>query len=139
MSPPRPIVYVASPYTQGDPAINTHFQCKIFDRLMSEGRVWPYMPLWSHFQHVVCPRPYQDWISYDNALLSRFDACLRLNADLPDLNYFEDQSSGAEKEVQQFRDMSKPVFFSIEDLYGWLDKGDTVHGNERHQFVEDGG
>ena len=38
-SMPKPVVYIASPYTKGDVAMNTHFQCKVFDRLLSDGKV----------------------------------------------------------------------------------------------------
>jgi hypothetical protein len=51
----KPIVYIASAYTKGDPAVNVHFQCKIFDELLGDGVVWPYAPLVSHFQHTVFP------------------------------------------------------------------------------------
>jgi hypothetical protein len=33
----RPTVFIASPYTKGDVAMNTHFQCKIFDQLLRGG------------------------------------------------------------------------------------------------------
>ena len=62
--------------------MNTHFQCKVFDLLLSEGKVWPIAPLWSHFQHTIFPRPYEDWIAYDQSLLHLYDACLRLTAEL---------------------------------------------------------
>ncbi|HWZ46264.1 MAG TPA: hypothetical protein VNW97_22520 [Candidatus Saccharimonadales bacterium] len=117
----KPIVYIASPYSKGDAAINTHFQCKIFNQLMDDGRVWPVAPLWAHFQHTVFPRSYQDWIDYDKALLRLYDACLRLDSSFQQLRYTETQSSGADGEVEYFKSMSKPVFFSIEDLYTWVD------------------
>ena len=119
-TPAKPVVYIASPYSKGDPAINTHFQCRIFDQLMDDGLVWPVAPLWSHFQHTLFPRAYQDWIAYDLALLPRYDACLRLNSEFPDLRYSEDRSSGADREAAEFKRMGKPVFYSIEDLYDWV-------------------
>lgn len=115
----KPVVYVASPYTKGDPAINTHFQCKMFDRMMSDGVVWPVVPLWSHFQHSVFPRKYQDWIAYDLAMLERYDACVRLTAELPELGYSVSESSGADGEVAAFERMSKPVFYSLDECYEW--------------------
>src|SRR5438477_12764451 len=83
----RPVVYIASPYSKGDPAINTHFQCQMFDRLMNDGVVWPVAPLWSHFQHTMFPRTYKDWVAYDLAMIPRYDACLRLNVEYPQLKY----------------------------------------------------
>lgn len=117
----RPVVYIASPYSKGDPAINTHFQCSVFDRLMNDGRVLPVAPLWSHFQHTLFPRRYEDWVSYDLALLERYDACLRLAAEVPALGYAVSESSGADGEVQKFEEMGKPVFRSVEELYSWVD------------------
>jgi hypothetical protein len=115
----RPVVYIASPYTKGDPAMNVHFQCRVFHRLMDDGIVWPVVPLWSHFQHCIYPRRYQDWIAYDLAMLERYDACIRLAAELPELNYTVTESSGADGEVAAFKGMGKPVFFSVEECYEW--------------------
>lgn len=116
----RPVVYIASPYTKGDPAINTYFQCEVFDQLMNDGLVWPVAPLWSHFQHTVKPRPYQDWTAYDLALIPRYDACLRLSAVHQRMEYIQTESSGADKEVATFLSLGKPVFMSIESLYVWV-------------------
>lgn len=89
---------------------------------MDGGLVWPVVPLWSHFQHTLFPRAYEDWIAYDLALLPRYDACLRLNSEHPDLDYSESRSSGADREVAEFKRMGKPVFYSIEELYAWARK-----------------
>lgn len=112
-------VYIASPYSKGEPAMNAHFQCRIFDQLLTDGRVLPVAPLWSHFQHILFPRQYQDWISYDQAMLRLYDCCLRLPAEIPELGYHQNESSGADAEVQTFIEMGKPVFYSIADLYDW--------------------
>jgi len=117
----KPIVYIASPYTKGDPEINTQFQCKMFDKILREGKAWPVAPLWAHFQDKSFPRPYRDWIDYDNALMDHYDVCVRLPADVPELHYKQSESSGADAEVKFFRDHGKPVFFSLEDLYKWID------------------
>jgi hypothetical protein len=119
----RPVVYIASPYSKGDPAINTHFQCEVWDKLMNDGVVWPVAPLWSHFQHTLYPRKYQDWIAYDMAMIPRYDACLRINPDYPELKYATTQSSGADNEAAEFKRLGKPVFYSIEDLYAWAKSG----------------
>ena len=113
----KPIVYIASPYSKGDPCINTHFQCKIFNDLMNDGFVWPIIPLLSHFQHTVFPRPYKDWIEYDLALIPLYDACLRLDVVIGD--YIVKESSGADGEVALFNKLNKPVFYDKEALYKW--------------------
>jgi hypothetical protein len=118
----KPVVFIASPYTKGDVAVNTHFQCKIFDRLLTEDRVIPVVPLWTHFQHLIFPRPYQDWLKYDQALLRLYDCCLRLTAKHESMQYEQFESSGADAEMETFRKQNKPVFLSIEDLYAWVDE-----------------
>jgi hypothetical protein len=123
----KPLVYVASPYTKGDPCINTHFQIKMFDKLMDSGLVIPYVPLWSHFQHTASPRPYQSWIEYDNAIIPRLDACIRLAAVNADLNYEVWESSGADNEVKLFLSLEKPVFYNLATLYKWAREYNSVN------------
>ena len=77
-------------------------------------------PLWTHFQHLMFPRPYADWLAYDQAMLRLYDCCLRLDATHIATGYSESNSSGADAEVATFRKMGKPVFFSFESLYEWV-------------------
>lgn len=112
-------MFIASPYTKGDPVMNAHFQCRVFDRLLRERVVLPVAPLWTHFQHVVFPRPYQDWIDYDQEMLKLYDCCLRLDAEIPELGYSQRESTGADNEVKAFQILGRPVFFSIEAVYEW--------------------
>jgi hypothetical protein len=116
----KPFIYIASPYTKGDPCINARFQCATFDALLADGRVLPYAPLISHFQHTMFPRPYQDWVQYDLDIIPRFDGCLRLNATGPN-GYLVKESSGADGEVKLFEQLGKPVFYSFETLWQWAD------------------
>jgi hypothetical protein len=101
----KPFVYVASPYTKGDQGINVRFQCEVFVRLRDDDKVLPYIPLWTHFQHIVFPRPYSFWIEYDNELIDSlpFAACLRLNVDCPECDYKETRSSGADAELARMQ------------------------------------
>lgn len=122
MNTTKPTVYIASAYTKGDVAVNVRFQCRIFDFLLTTGKVLPYAPLMSHFQHALYPRPYADWIAYDLAMLPLFDACLRLDATddrLP--GYCQSESSGADGEVAEFTRMGKPVFYDTPSLLAWAD------------------
>ncbi len=134
----KPWIYIASPYTKGDPAINAHVQCKMFDRLMREGRVFPFAPLVSHFQHTVAPLPYAMWLDWDFGLIPRLDACLRINCgstpSSPELNYLVTESSGADKEVALFQKLGKPVFYSVEELYDWYDR--KAAWDEKHHKFE---
>ncbi len=115
----KPFVYIASPYTKGDPCINARFQCQTFDQLLAGGVVLPYAPLISHFQHTMFPRPYQDWVQYDLDIIPRFDACLRLDAEGPSWYRHVHESKGADGEVELFTKLGKPVFYCIAHLYQW--------------------
>lgn len=120
----RPIVYIASPYTKGDPCVNARFQMEIFNELLGDGYVLPYAPLVSHFQHTMFPRDYQEWIDYDKEMIHacNFAACLRLNVQYQwpsGKPYFESESSGADGEVLLFKQLGKPVFYNKPDLYDW--------------------
>jgi hypothetical protein len=117
----KPFVYIASPYTKGDVAINTRFQMETFNRLLTDGLVLPYAPLVSHFQHLIFPQPYEVWLNYDLSILPLFDAALRLPAkyDSEHMDYFQFESSGADKEVEHFSKLGIPVFPSIAKLYDW--------------------
>ncbi len=94
----------------------------MFDRLLTDGRVLPVAPLWTHFQHLLFPRPYADWLAYDQAMLRLYDCCLRLDATHTATGYNESISSGADAEVDTFRRMGKPVFFSVDSLYAWVEQ-----------------
>lgn len=98
-------VYIASPYTLGDVALNVKLQMDTYDTLMTEGFA-PYAPLYSHFQHMAHPRPYQDWINIDFVWVKACDCVLRLGG----------KSSGADDEVKLAEKLNLPVFYSIEEL-----------------------
>jgi hypothetical protein len=118
----KPWVYIASPYTKGDCAINVRTQMEVFDQLLSLGVV-PIAPLYSHFQHMFLPRPYRDWIALDLEVIQRCDACLRLGAshDYADgTTYRQSESSGADGEVAECQRLGKPVFHSVEEVAAWL-------------------
>lgn len=117
----KPVVYIASPYTKGDPCINTWWQVQVFNCLLNEGRVTPVAPLISHFLHTMHPRSYEDWIQYDLEILHTCDALVRLDASHDGLDYLEEDSPGADNEVDYMKKLGRPVFFSINDLYEWAE------------------
>ncbi len=98
-------IYIASPYTKGDVAVNVKTQLDMADQLMTLGYA-PFAPLYSHFQHMAHPRPYQDWIAIDLEWVLVCDAVLRLPGD----------SSGADGEVKFAQEHGIPVVFSLEEL-----------------------
>jgi len=98
-------VYIASPYTIGDVAVNVKVQMDMADILMDEGFL-PFVPLYSHFQHMAHPRPYEDWIYMDLEWIKSCDALLRLPG----------ESKGADGEVNFAKQLGIPVFYNIKDL-----------------------
>ena len=101
-------VYIASPYTIGDIAVNVKNQLDTADKLISYGFA-PFCPLYSHFQHMAHPRPYEDWIKLDNIWVLKCDILLRLRG----------ESKGADDEVRLAKAHNIPVFYGLRDLiYG---------------------
>jgi len=98
-------VYIASPYTKGDTAINVKRQLDCVDELMTLGYA-PFAPLYSHFQHMAHPRPYTDWVEIDLIWVGACDVVLRLEGD----------SSGADGEVAFAKENGIHVVYSIEEL-----------------------
>jgi nucleoside 2-deoxyribosyltransferase len=72
-----PMVYVAAPYTQPDPVQNTHAVIKIADALLDAGFT-PLIPHLTLAWHLVSPKPYSTWLTYDRHLLARCDVLLRV-------------------------------------------------------------
>jgi nucleoside 2-deoxyribosyltransferase len=98
-------VYIASPYTLGDTAVNVRKQIDAVDELMNYGFA-PFAPLYSHFQHMIHPRPYEDWIAVDLVWVETCDCLLRLPG----------ESSGADMEAAKAEELGIPVEYSIEEL-----------------------
>ena len=98
-------VYIASPYTKGDVAVNVKRQLDCVDQLMDLGFA-PFAPLYSHFQHMAHPRPYQDWINIDLEWVKVCDCILRL----------EGESNGADGEVEFAKKLELPIFYNITEL-----------------------
>ena len=102
-------VYIASPYTIGDVAQNVknvRLQVDTVNELMNNGFA-PFSPLYSHFQHMIHPRVYTDWLNIDFEWVKSCDCLLRLDG----------ESSGADKEVKVAQNANIPVFYSIKELY----------------------
>lgn len=98
-------VYIASPYTVGDIAVNVRRQIDCVEHLMNLG-FFPFAPLYSHFQHIFHPRNYETWMEVDMIWVSKCDALLRLSG----------ESKGADREVELAKTLGIPVFYSIGEL-----------------------
>jgi hypothetical protein len=98
-------VYIASPYTKGDPQENTNksFDCAL--DLIQLGFA-PYAPLYSHYLHLRRPQPYETWTKLDMIWVLKCDCLLRLPG----------ESSGADAEVKFALENNVPVYYSIDEL-----------------------
>ena len=98
-------VYVASPYTKGDVAVNVRVNVEAGDKIARLGFV-PFIPLLTHFWHMLFPHPYEFWTAMDLHWIYNCDALLRLPG----------ESSGADAEVAYAQRLGIPVFYTIEAL-----------------------
>jgi hypothetical protein len=98
-------VYIASPYTVGDQALNVRKQMQTSNTLIGLGYV-PFSPLLMHFQHMLYPRPYQTWMFLDLEWLATCDIVLRLPG----------TSKGADMEEKRANELNIPVVYSIDEL-----------------------
>jgi Domain of unknown function (DUF4406) len=102
------LIYVASPYTNVDPAIvlkNVETSMEVGDKLIKLGYA-PYLPLLTHYQHILYPQSYDLWLKLGFEMVKRCDALLRLPGISP----------GGDAEVALALKLNKPVAYSIEDL-----------------------
>jgi len=98
-------VYIASAYTIGDTAINVKVQMDMAENLMNFGFA-PFVPLYSHFQHMMHPRPQEEWLNFDLEWVKTCDCLLRLPG----------HSIGADIEVEHAKKHNIQIFYSIEEL-----------------------
>jgi hypothetical protein len=98
-------VYIASPYTKGDTALNVRRSIEAADELLDLGYA-PYAPLLTHFWHLISPHRVETWYKLDNEWVKRCDCLLRL----------EGESSGADAEVELAVSLGIPVYYSIKEL-----------------------
>ena len=66
----------------------------------------PFVPLYSHFQHMMFPRPYEDWLKYDFEWVEACDCVLRLPG----------ESKGGDLEVEHAEKNGIKVFYSVDEL-----------------------
>ena len=99
-------VFVASPYTKGDTAVNVKAQIDAGNELIKLGFA-PFLPLLSHFQHMIHPQDYDTWCKLDIEWLKQCDCLFRLPG----------ESAGADNEVEVMENvLFKPVFYNTTDL-----------------------
>lgn len=98
-------VYIASPYTNGDVAVNVRRQLETAHKIMDLGHI-PVVPLFCHFQHMLFPRPYKDWLALGLEQVRSCDVVLRLDGHSP----------GADTETAFANELGIPVVCSIDEI-----------------------
>lgn len=105
-------VYIASPYTNGDKEENVRFQMKITNDLLNLG-FYPFTPLYSHYQDLIYPRIFGDWLKLDFVWLKQCDCVIRF---FTEYDGVELNSLGADMEETLAREIGIPVFYSIDEM-----------------------
>ena len=98
-------VYVAGPYTNPDPIINTRNAITAGEELSQAGFI-PYIPHLDYSWHLVFPHEPDFWYDYSMEWLRKCDCVLRL----------EGESYGADNEVIFAQSLRIPVYLSIKEL-----------------------
>jgi Domain of unknown function (DUF4406) len=101
----RAKIYIAGPYSNGDPESNVDKAIETANTIADLGFA-PYVPHFTHFWEMRFHRDYEFWLDLDNQFLPCCDAVLRIPG----------KSSGADKEVELAKRLGKPVFTSIQEL-----------------------
>jgi hypothetical protein len=101
----KKLIYIACPYTLGDVAVNVHNAIETANQLADAGFI-PYVPIWTHFWHLVTPRPYEFWTEMDLEFVKKCDAILRIPG----------ESKGADNEIKFANSLNIPVYYSIQEL-----------------------
>lgn len=104
-------IYIASPYTLGDVAVNVKTQMDAAAQLMDVGFA-PFVPLYSHFQHMAHPRPYEVWTALDKEWIPSCDCMLRLPG----------ESKGADAEVALAIQLGMQIYYSVEEAIAALNR-----------------
>lgn len=97
-------VYVAGPYTLGDPVLNVRAACAAAEEIVRVGHT-PFVPHLSHLWHLISPKPWEYWMDYDKAWLDKCDVVVRLPG----------ESRGADLECARATSSGIPVM-SLDEL-----------------------
>lgn len=101
----RARVYIAGPYSQGEPATNVQRAIDAADALLSRGYA-PYVPHLTHYWHAAHPHPYEEWMQLDFEWVKVCDCVLRLPG----------HSLGADREVAEAERLGLPIYLSLDTL-----------------------
>ena len=104
------LVYLAGPYTKPDPAINTRAAILLGAEIRDRFGVRVYVPHFSHFEHLLQPKMWSQWLEIDFSWVEAADVVYRMPG----------ESVGADEEVSLAKQAGIPVVYSIESLADFL-------------------
>lgn len=105
------VIYIAGPYTWGNPDINAQKNLHYAEQLMELNLdAVPLPPLLCHWWHTLSPHKYDYWVRMTSAWVAKCDAVWRT----PGI------SKGSDEEVRIAKSLELPVFFTKEELVKWL-------------------
>lgn len=105
VAPERLRIYIACPYSKGDIAMNVRNACLAADEVAAKGH-YPFIPILTHFWHMINPHPYEFWLDQDMEWLKVCDAVLRLPG----------ESVGADKEVAWAQEHGLMIYHSVFEI-----------------------
>lgn len=101
----KPKVFIASPYTKGDPVLNIQRAIDVAEVLVRRGYI-PFCPHLSHLWHLYKPHPVGFWYDYDLQWIPTCDYLLRLSG----------ESAGADHEVEVAERLGIMVIHSATEI-----------------------
>lgn len=105
----RPLIYVAGPYTEPDPFINTRAAIACGEMIEREGAT-PFIPHLSMLWHLIRPADITKWYARDLEVLDHCDGLYR----------FPGASKGADREVLHAQGIHLPVFRNQYEVRGFV-------------------
>jgi hypothetical protein len=100
------LIYIAGPYTKGDPVENTRNATAVGKHIYARTGAGVIIPHLSLLAHMAFPEPPDFWYGFDLAILSHCTHLLRLPG----------ESWGADQEVKRAHELGIPVFLDMGKL-----------------------
>lgn len=101
----KELVYIAGPYTGGDPRINVIKAIDAAEKVAEAGYV-PYIPHLNHVWDSIHPHDYEFWMDQGAEFLVRCDTVIRLPGESP----------GADREIDMAKKMQIKVYYGVEEF-----------------------
>ena len=98
-------VYIASPFSIGNTAVNLRISIDAAERILQAGHI-PFAPLLSHVWDVVYHHDPEEWYQFDLKWVEKCDCLIRLPG----------PSRGADLELARAIELNLMVFYSVDNF-----------------------